>query len=58
MSIWGDVPDIIEGIVMGGGNLRMLKFNKNSNFVLKQFYFYNTIDAFMHIISAISILYR
>ena len=57
INFGGNVPDIIEGIVMGGGNLRMLKFNKNSNFVLKQFYFYNTIDAFMHIISAISILY-
>ena len=49
MSIWGDVPDIIEGIVMGGGNLRMLKFNKTSNFVLKQFYFYNTIDAIIFV---------
>ena len=45
----GNVPDIIEGIVMGGGNLRMLKFNKTSNFVLKHYHFYNTILAILFI---------
>ena len=49
-SQWdGKFPDIIEGIVMGGGNLRMLKFNKTSNFVLKHYHFYNTILAILFI---------